>query len=341
MFSAMTDRGFRTRLAGTSLALVMLSACSQEPAGTSAGTEPKTSESPQEQRAAARADCRDEVAAAFERLRTSGRPYRKEVTNIISDQQTYHETSEFVPPDRMREITNSGVAGYGSDEFIRVGSRAWSNNVGGWPWTWREWNASFVQAMAPWRDPVISVDAVFECLGKVEFEDTAYLGYRAPVAKTIVTIREGPLSESGQQVLLRRLQQMPQEWRTVFVDPQSMLPAHDLAAQKNQLDSPRYKARYTYPNDNQDRAPFLVSARFVPLAFALKVNRPTEPGYLSCDARSRCPSWVKLRNTQTEYSHSEFPPTTDIDPATVRRNPFASSGSARWSASLIDSPATN
>jgi hypothetical protein len=28
----------------------------------------------------ASADCRDEVSAAFERLRTSGRPYRKEVT---------------------------------------------------------------------------------------------------------------------------------------------------------------------------------------------------------------------------------------------------------------------
>src|SRR6266576_4567702 len=29
------------------------------------------------------------------------------------------------------------------------------------------------------------------------------------------------------------------------------------------------------------------------------------------------PGWVKLRNTQTEYSHSEFPPTTDIDPGMI------------------------
>jgi hypothetical protein len=49
---------------------------------------------------------------------------------------------------------------------------------------------------------------------------------------------------------------MPQEWRTVFVDPQSMLPAHDLVAQNNQLDSPSHKVRYTYPNDIKIEPPF-------------------------------------------------------------------------------------
>jgi len=49
---------------------------------------------------------------------------------------------------------------------------------------------------------------------------------------------------------------MPQEWRTVFVDPQSMLPAHDLVAQNNHLDSPSYKVRYTYPNDIKIEPPF-------------------------------------------------------------------------------------
>jgi hypothetical protein len=248
----MMDRGFRVRSMVTFLALVTLSARSQESAEQGSGVP----EPAQEQRAAARPDCRDEVAAAFERLRTLGRPYRKEVTSVISDQQTYHETSEFVPPDRMRKITNNGVAGNGSDETIRVGPRAWSNSGGGWPWAWREWDASLVQRMAPRQPPVISVDAAFECLGKIELEDTAYLGYRTPIAKRIETISPGLPSESGQQVLLRRLQQMPQEWRTVFVDPQSMLPAHDLVAQNNQLDSPSYKVRYTYPNDIKIEPPF-------------------------------------------------------------------------------------
>jgi hypothetical protein len=66
---------------------------------------------------------------------------------------------------------------------------------------------------------------------------------------TIATIAIWPLSESRQQELSSKLQQMPQEWRTVFVDPESTLPAYDLVAQENQLDSPRNKVRYTYPNN--------------------------------------------------------------------------------------------
>jgi hypothetical protein len=37
------------------------------------------------------------------------------------------------------------------------------------------------------------------------------------------------------------------------------------------------------------------------------------------DRGRQCLSRVKLRNTQTEYSHSEFPPTTDNDPGMVQR----------------------
>jgi hypothetical protein len=85
-------------------------------------------------RTKASADCRDEVAAAFERLRTSGRPYRKETTWVISDQQTSREKSEFVPPDRMRGATSNGVPGYAPTETILVGQRAWLNASGGWPW---------------------------------------------------------------------------------------------------------------------------------------------------------------------------------------------------------------
>jgi hypothetical protein len=90
---------------------------------------------------------------------------------------------------------------------------------------------------------------VFECLGRVEFQGTAYLGYRARLDGAIaVAVPSTPLSETKQQEFLRKLQEMPQEWRTVFIDPQSTLPAHDLVAQENQLDSPRDKVHYTYPN---------------------------------------------------------------------------------------------
>jgi hypothetical protein len=119
-------------------------------------------------------------------------------------------------------------------------------------------------------DHPIPADAAFECLGRVEFNGAAYLGYRARLKTRIVTISEGLLSEARQQELTRKLQQMPQEWRTVFVDPESALPAYDLVAQENQLDSPSSNVRYTYPS-NIKIEPLLWCRGGVPLA--VKENR--------------------------------------------------------------------
>jgi len=198
------------------------------------------------------ATCREEVVAAFERLRTSDRPYRKETVIVVSDQQTYHAIAEFLPPDRMREISNNGVPGYGTVEVIRVGPRAWSNERG-----WREWDPGLAQEIygagmdfSALPDRAVPADTAFECLGRVEFKGTAHVGYRARPNKVIARISiSAPLSEQDQRELVSKLEQMPQEWRTVFLDWQSKLPAHDLVAQENQLDNPRYKVQYTYPDD--------------------------------------------------------------------------------------------
>jgi len=198
-------------------------------------------------------NCRGEVAAAFERLSTSGQPYRKETVIVGGDHQPFHETSEFLPPDRMRQITNNGIPGDGTVEIIRVGARAWSNEKEGW----LEWGPGLAQLIysagmdfSARPDLAVPANTVFECLGRVKFQGTAYLGYRARFDQAIAVpvARNTPLSETKQQELSRTLQQMPQEWRTVFIDPQSTLPAHDLVAQENQLDSPRRKVQYTYPN---------------------------------------------------------------------------------------------
>ena len=197
-------------------------------------------------------NCRGEVAAAFERLRTSGQPYRKETVTVVGDHRTFHETSEFLPPDRMRQITSNGIPGYGTVETIRVGARAWSKEKEGW----QEWEPGLAQLIysagmdfSTRPDRAVPAHTVFECLGRVEFQGTAYLGYRARLDGAIaVAVPSTPLSETKQQEFLRKLQEMPQEWRTVFIDPQSTLPAHDLVAQENQLDSPRDKVHYTYPN---------------------------------------------------------------------------------------------
>lgn len=196
-------------------------------------------------------NCEDEVAAAFERLRTSGRPYRKETVIVVSDQQTYRATAEYIPPDQMREITNIGAPGYGTVELIRIGPRAWSNESG-----WREWESGLAQEIygrgagmdvSVWPDRAVPADAVFACLGRVEFKGTAYVGYRAQLANVLMT--SGPLSEEKQQKLLSKLRRMPQHWRTVLLDWESALPVHDLVAEENKLENPRSKVQYSYPND--------------------------------------------------------------------------------------------
>jgi hypothetical protein len=261
MASAMADRGLHATLVRTFLAFVMLSACSQEPA----------------EQAGARADCRDEVAAAFERLKTSGRPYRKETISVINDQLTSHETVEFLPPDRMRVITSYGILAWGNLETIRVGQRAWLNEEV-WPWGWREWDPRpaddllarlqttaaddvptrirmiFAAAgreptsvrLLPMQDRPLLPGDVFECLGRVEFEGAVYLGYRHRFDRVIISeVAPGASSETRQQELSRK----PQVWRTVLVDRDSMLPAYDLVSQEYQLDNPRDKVEYTYPNN--------------------------------------------------------------------------------------------
>jgi len=196
-------------------------------------------------------NCRDEVAAAFERLRTSGRPYRKEMVIIVSEQQTYRQIAEYVPPDRMRQITTIGAAGFGTVELIRIGARVWSNEAG-----WREWKPEITQLIygqsegmdvSVWPDRAVAENTVFECLGRVDFQGTTYIGYRARLDKVITTV--DPLGVAEWQRMLKELRQMPQEWRTVFLDEQSALPAHDLIAEENKLDNPRSKVQYTYPGD--------------------------------------------------------------------------------------------
>jgi hypothetical protein len=223
----------------------------------------------------ASADCRDEVVAAFERLRNSGRPYRKEVTWVISDQQTSHATLEFLPPDRMREITTNGVPGYGAFQTIRVGQRAWTK-MGIWPWSWREWDPGSMQTalekgkdFSALSDHPIPADAVFACLGRVEYRGTAYLGYRTRFDRVIltVTLPDAASSEAQQQELLRKLQDMPREWRTVFVDPERMLPVYDLVAEENQLDSPRRQVQYNYPDRIRIEPPIWCSMGLCPVGW--------------------------------------------------------------------------
>jgi hypothetical protein len=110
-------------------------------------------------------------------------------------------------------------------------------------------------------DRPIAADAVFDCLGRVEFKGAAYLGYRARANRAVVAmlVPNAGASDAQQQQLTRKLEHMPPEWRTVFVDPERMLPVYDLVAQENQLDTPRTKVQYSYPESIRIEPPLWCS----------------------------------------------------------------------------------
>jgi len=250
MACAMTDHGLRARRITMFFALVMLAACSQESAEQDISGATQTAKSAPDQSAGAGADCRDEVLAAFRQLKTSDRPYREETTTTI-DGRTYRETVEFVPPDQVRLSGNFGWVMHAY--YVGIGPRAWAN-WSPFPWGWSEEgpDARLTQmklaANADYAAVLNVPPPVYACLGRVKFKGMAYLGYRSRVERMVArVVFDGAARETRDRELERKLARMPEEWRTVLVDPASKLPAYEIVAQQNQLGDPRSKVQYTYP----------------------------------------------------------------------------------------------
>jgi len=94
-----------------------------------------------------------------------------------------------------------------------------------------------------------SPETLFECLGTVAFEGKTYAGYRTDhddrPGTSVVVQGVGKISQEA----LARLRQQLTLWRTILVDRETGLPAYQIVAPANQLDSPAWKIRYTYPSD--------------------------------------------------------------------------------------------
>jgi len=187
------------------------------------------------------ARCQDEVMAAFKRLEMPGLSYRMETVRVYNGQAEFHMMYEFLPPDRRRYITYNSDPSYTS-EIIEIGERTW----GRFPRQNEGW--SEVKA----KDVLItdSKDEPFACLGRVEFNGSAYIGYRARAAESFVLNVLRPQSQKALQEDMAAIRHMPQPWRTVLLEPSSQLPAYRLLAQENQFDSPDMSSEhYTYPDD--------------------------------------------------------------------------------------------
>lgn len=168
------------------------------------------------------ADCGSKVEDAFQRLKTSGRPYRIETE---TDQPGNVSIFEVVPPDRMR-LKHRIKEGDDWFELVRVGNRVWlqedalpSDTVG-----------VFDDHMKRLGRPF----GAFECLGPVKFSGKTYTGYRTYHLEFLV--------QPGQQHTERRY------WRTVLVDRKTGSLAYEIASPDKHLDKLKSRKHYTYPD---------------------------------------------------------------------------------------------
>ena len=190
------------------------------------------------------ARCQDEVMAAFKRLEMPGLSYRMETVRVYNGQAEFHMMYEFLPPDRRRYITYNSDPSYTS-EIIEIGERTWARSPPQKEWSEVKADAKEVRIVI--RD---TKEEAFACLGRVEFNAKAYIGYRARAAESFVLDVLRPQSQKALQDDLAAIPHMPQPWRTVLLEPSSLLPTYDLLAQGNPFDSPNRRSdHYTYSDD--------------------------------------------------------------------------------------------
>jgi hypothetical protein len=179
--------------------------------------------------AATAADCGPKVEAAFQTLQTSGRPYRSERLGTLSKQESSLEIVEFVPPDRLRYRMRKIINSKQEDmfELIRVGDRVWDPDDGELPGLAGVFDDHMERLGRPF--------GAFECLGPVKFLDKTYTGFRTYQV----------------QFLVSRVQPDEQRafWRTVLVDRETGLLAHEIATPNKQLKNLKWRTHYTYPNN--------------------------------------------------------------------------------------------
>ncbi len=174
--------------------------------------------------------CKDQVAAAFAKQRSS--PAFRMVGDLKGESGQVQVTVEYIAPDRLRQTI---VAPDQRElETVLVGTRAWSRQGA----NWEELMPAIAQTIiAQVREAVVDPPkdvSEFDCLGKVTFDGKPYLGYRSVVGDP------APQQGGAPAAPVRR---------TVYVDPATGLPAVNLVAEETTGAVPLFKGVYSYPTD--------------------------------------------------------------------------------------------
>ncbi len=175
--------------------------------------------------------CKEQVAAAFAKQRAT-RAFRMN-SKLNAAAGLIEVNVEYVPPDRMRQkIVAPGNPAPLETEL--VGNRAWSRQGGGWQELMPALAATIIAQV---REVVVDPPKVvgeFECLGEQTVDGKKYLAYRS-VEKSSASPKssevEGPVH------------------RTVYVDPDTGLPAINIVAEEKADAVPLFEGTYSYPTD--------------------------------------------------------------------------------------------
>lgn len=173
--------------------------------------------------------CREKVIAAFSKQRSLS-AYRM-VGERSSERGPVEVTEEYIPPDRMRHVIVA--AGQPPLETVLVGRRAWSRQGTDWEELMPAIAQTIIaQVIAATAVPPTDVGA-YECAGNATIDGKEYLAYRS-----VEKPGAAPNGPGGTPV-----------HRTLYIDPETGLPAYNIVAEEKEGAAPIFKGTYSYPTD--------------------------------------------------------------------------------------------
>jgi hypothetical protein len=179
--------------------------------------------------AAADEACKEAVTTAFNKQRQE-RAFVM-VSELTTPAGPVEIRAEYQPPDRMRQVVSA--PNQAPLETVLFGKRAYSRQGEA---KWEELMPAVAQTIiAQVRDAVVEPPknvGDFSCVGNSEVDGKTYLAYRSVEKRVEGGAQEGPMLH-----------------RTIYVDPQSGLPALNVVAADPPSTEVIFKATYEYPEN--------------------------------------------------------------------------------------------
>lgn len=175
-------------------------------------------------------NCGKEVTAAFDKQRTSKGWKADVVSKTAAGVQTQSFT--YVPPSSMyRKVEAPGNQ---SVETIGIGTYAWFDEGHGWYEMQPQFALIVTKHLRSVFAPEKKDSPSYICLGDVTYGGKAYKGYHTP-----------PGTDGDTTGLTR----------TIYIDPQTGLPAFNLISKVGEESDPNVRQAYSYPDNLKVEAP--------------------------------------------------------------------------------------